>query len=620
MAFRTNAAPYQRAKNSTLKIMLILLAALVVVWVFGIVYSFQLQGEINEFLKSANEAVSAFNEKNANRIELGKVEALVPYEYVNYGLKAILMVVVAVAVTAACDVLTTIIKHKKDSKESLGKEIVHDLIHNYSWISAIIFALCLPVYTSYYVVIIGSIFATVVVKNLFGGFGKNIFNPAIMARIFVGLCFASQMAIPEEITLAAEGVKVGTQFITGIGVSAGIDVATGATLSTAYNTTSGWLDSTRNTGAEVIFGSIFSGFGLRKMFLGQYLGALGETFTLVIFILGIILSGLKVINWRTPVFYLGTVTLTTLVIALALGLNQPIRYVLNHIALGGLMFGAVFMLTDPVTGPTSPFGKSLIGVIAGLLTVLIRIKGGYPEGVMFSIAICNLISPAIDSLTVGKSSSHFVRKCCVAFGTVLLSIGLCTGVAWSVNEGQEVYAINDINIVQYTKLEESLKLKDGHEYKEASDYNVVNKANIKGFVMDEQTGKGLKPVYYIIDGNDNVVAYAYIVEYKYEIDTGHGKSPVTGHAIVAINTDGSYYGFGALDNLCTSGATGPYADIADINKYGNFIGNKDLSTLPNKDKDVNYISGATESSKLIVEIVKLAYAEYNAYDGGDSNE
>ena len=111
MAFRTNAAPYQRAKNSTLRIMLILLAALVVVWICGIIYSFEIQGVVNEY-------IDKFNSRKPK----------VPLENVNYGLRAILMVVIAVAVTAVCDVLTTIIKHKKDSKESLKNEILYDFL------------------------------------------------------------------------------------------------------------------------------------------------------------------------------------------------------------------------------------------------------------------------------------------------------------------------------------------------------------------------------------------------------------------------------------------------------------------------------------------------------------
>ena len=112
MAFRTNAAPYQRAKNSTLRIMLILTIALIIVWACGIVYSFQLEGVVNEF-------VNEFNEKYAKQIASGKKEAL---ELVNYGIRSILMVLVALVTTAACDVVNTLIRHKKDSKLSLGNK------------------------------------------------------------------------------------------------------------------------------------------------------------------------------------------------------------------------------------------------------------------------------------------------------------------------------------------------------------------------------------------------------------------------------------------------------------------------------------------------------------------
>ena len=219
MAFRTNAAPYQRAKRTTLQIMIELLIALLVVWGAAVLYTF----------------------KEASK----------------YGVKSILMMIVALATTAACDVITTLIKHKKGSKESLGKEIVHDLIHNYSWITAVIYTLTLPVWASYYVVIIGSVFATVVVKNLFGGFGKNIFNPAIMARIFVGLCFAIEL----------NGFK-----------HASVDATTGATIMTGFKNTVGWLN-------DLPIGT----YTLKDLFLGNYFAAMGETFTLLILVLGVVL-------------------------------------------------------------------------------------------------------------------------------------------------------------------------------------------------------------------------------------------------------------------------------------------------------------------------------------------
>lgn len=605
MAFRTNAAPYQRAKNSTLKIMLILFAALAVVWVFGIVYSFKLDGIVNGAINSYNDYANTFNENNATLINMGIYQAKVlRTDFVNYGVRSILMVVIALATTAICDVVTTLVKHKKDSKESLGKEIVNDLIHNYSWVSAIIFALTVPVYTSYYVIIIGSIFATVVVKNFFGGFGKNIFNPAIMARIFVGLCFASQLGIPDILVEASTGIG-GVKEVAGVIAGIKVDGTTGATLTTAFNNTSGWLGTTYSNGIQTVFGGIFADYTMMDMLLGNYVGALGETFTLVIFVLGIALSVLKVINWRTPVFYLGTVALTALVIALVCGFANPLQYVVYHLALGGVMFGAVFMLTDPVTGPTSPYGKSLVAVFAGLMTVLIRVKGGYPEGVMYSIALCNFISPAVDYLTTGKSGAHMVRKVCGVVGTLVVSIALCTGLSVSANGGVTRYEINGVDRVQYAMLTETLNLNEGDELAPIENYTAKT-ANVKELILDKENNISLAPAYEVKNGG-TVVAKAYIVSVTYSIYSGHANEDITSYALVAINNDGTIYGISVLKPLNTAG----FGLEGSINETftTEYVG-KDATNYT--DKDLAYVAGATYSSKFMKEIISAAYAEFNA--------
>ena len=517
MAFRTNAAPYQRAKRSTLQIMIELLIALVIVWVAAVVYTFKEAGS-------------------------------------EYGIKSILMMVVAVAVTAVCDVLTTIIKHKKDSKESLGKEIVHDLVHNYSWVTAVIFTLTLPVWASYYIVIIGSIFATVVVKNLFGGFGKNIFNPAIMARIFVGLCFAGGLNV------ANAGLKH--------------DSISGATITTIYNGTS-WL-------SDMPLGKV----SMTDLFLGNYFGSLGETFTILILVLGVVLCVRKVINWRTPVFYLGTVVLTSLVIALVCGFENPLTYVGYHVALGGLAFGAVFMLTDPVTGPTSSFGKSLIAVVAGLLTVLIRVKGGYPEGVMYSIAFCNLISPAVDYVTVGKTNAKLPVKYGLVFGLVAVSIALCTGVAWNVNGGKEVYSINGIPFAEYTKITEELgfDLKDGHQLSAEN-------------VSDDET-------YIVVDASGNKVASVYLVTLDKATEiadpNAHGAS-FTMKVYVAIDVaDNTIY-----DVAFVKGATGANWLNGVTNWATDNVVGKDQTTIAGLNATG---CGATFSAGALQTAIEQAYA------------
>ena len=183
MAYKTNSAPYLRTKKSTLQIMIELGIALAIVWLAAVVTSF---------------------------IKLGS----------GYGLKSILLMVVALAVTAGCDAINTVLTNKKD--KTLLKKIGYDVIHNYSLITAIIFTLCCPVWTSYYVIVVGSIFSTVIAKLVFGGFGKNIFNPAAMGRILVQLCF--DMSAPKDVT-------------------AGLDATTGATLTGVVNSSQQWLGS-----------------------------------------------------------------------------------------------------------------------------------------------------------------------------------------------------------------------------------------------------------------------------------------------------------------------------------------------------------------------------------------
>ena len=257
MAFKTNSAPYQRAKKSTLQIMIELAIALAIVWIAAVVTTF---------------------------IKLGS----------SYGVKSILLMVVSLATTAVCDVLTTLFRNFRVLKgKELGKKILYDLVHNYSWITAMILTLICPVWTSYYAIICGSIFATLVVKNLFGGFGSNIFNPAAFGRIFIQLCFS--LAVPAGITNG---------------------VVSGATLTGVVNSSQQWL------GALEI-----DGFGIKEILLGTYFGTMGETFTILLLVLGVVLAIRGDINWRAPVFYVGTVAVTSIIIALVLGFENPLLYV-----------------------------------------------------------------------------------------------------------------------------------------------------------------------------------------------------------------------------------------------------------------------------------------------------
>ncbi len=219
-------------------------------------------------------------------------------------------------------------------------------------ITGLLLALVLPPSFPVWMAVIGSVFAIAIVKESFGGLGHNIFNPALGARAFLTLCFPVEM----------------TTWISPSGFSP--DAVTTATpLSERFV----WEGS-----KTVLYGD---------MFLGNTGGSLGETSALLIIIGGMILIALKLIDWRIPVAYIGTVALFTLI------LGEDVLY---YLLSGGLMLGAFFMATDYVTSPLTRRGKVVFGIGAGLITTVIRLYGGLPEGVCFSILFMNAVTPLID--------------------------------------------------------------------------------------------------------------------------------------------------------------------------------------------------------------------------------
>ncbi len=219
-------------------------------------------------------------------------------------------------------------------------------------ITGLLLALVLPPTLPVWMAVIGSVFAIAIVKEAFGGLGHNIFNPALGARAFLTLCFPAEM----------------TTWISPSGFS--VDAITTATpLSERFV----WEASKTS-----LYGD---------MLLGNTGGSLGETSALLIIIGGMILIGLKLIDWRIPVTYIGTVALFTLI------LGEDVVY---HLLSGGLMLGAFFMATDYVTSPLTRRGKVVFGIGAGLITTVIRLYGGLSEGVCFSILFMNAVTPLID--------------------------------------------------------------------------------------------------------------------------------------------------------------------------------------------------------------------------------
>lgn len=219
--------------------------------------------------------------------------------------------------------------------------------------------------------ILGSVFAIIIVKQLFGGLGQNFMNPALGARCFLMVSFAGQM----------------TSFVH--------DGITGPTpLAIIKN----------GDKAESIANILASGDGkaqeatsLLNMFLGSIGGTIGETCSLALLIGAAYLLAKKIISWRIPVCYIAVFAICILLFG---GRGFDMTYLAAEICGGGLLLGAFFMATDYVTSPITPKGQIVFGVLLGILTCIFRIFGGSAEGVSYAIIICNLLVPLIEKVTI----------------------------------------------------------------------------------------------------------------------------------------------------------------------------------------------------------------------------
>ncbi len=226
-------------------------------------------------------------------------------------------------------------------------------------VTGLLLALILPPRIPLWVVVIGAAVSIAIAKEAFGGLGYNIFNPALVGRAFLTTCFAGLM----------------TQYVLPVESLTGDAVTSPTVLSEGY----------------VMTGNITELY--QSLFFGNVGGSIGETSALLILIGGILLIATKIINWKIPLFYIGTVFVFTF----ALG-EDPIF----HVLAGGLMLGAFFMATDYVTIPLTNNGKIVFAIGCGLLTVCIRLYAGMPEGVAFSILLMNAFTPLIDRYSILK--------------------------------------------------------------------------------------------------------------------------------------------------------------------------------------------------------------------------
>ena len=236
-------------------------------------------------------------------------------------------------------------------------------------VTGLLLAMTLPATVSYWAVALGGVFAMVVVKGLFGGLGQNIFNPALSARALLLLLWPAQI-----VRYAAQG-----QALPLWGSTA--DVVTAATA---------LHDMVRPAMPDVSWA---------QMLLGNMAGAIGETSALALLAGGIYLMVRRVISYRIPAAYLGTVAVVTLLFSRG---QPPFAWMAAQLLSGGLLLGALFMATDYATSPVTPVGQAVYGVGCGLLTVLFRYFGLFPEGVTYAILLMNAAVWLLDRLTAPR--------------------------------------------------------------------------------------------------------------------------------------------------------------------------------------------------------------------------
>ena len=263
-----------------------------------------------------------------------------------FGLRALILIVAAIISAVFFEWL-----YEKITKKPVT---INDLS---AVVTGLLLAMNLPASAPVWVAIVGSAFAIIFAKQLFGGLGQNFINPALAGRAFLLASYPTEM----------------TTWVVPNGLAA--DAATSATpLAQLKN---GTLDAS-----------------LGQLVLGQVGGTIGETCAIALIIGGIYLLYKHVISWKIPVIYIATVFILFAVIG-----RHGMRMPLQEIFAGGVMLGGIFMATDYASSPVTPKGQVIFAVGAGLLTYLIRTFGGYPEGVSYSILIMNCCVPLIERFT-----------------------------------------------------------------------------------------------------------------------------------------------------------------------------------------------------------------------------
>ena len=262
---------------------------------------------------------------------------------------------------------------------------------------------------------VGAVFAIIVGKQVFGGLGNNPVNPALLGRAFLlaswptlmtnGWVAAKRGAISgmNDLSLIADSLST-------IAPKAHALVTSATPLKVAQTLRdSTWVNSLTSSPdlnhqiSQNIFANLFDPGTLKALFVGNIGGCIGEVSVFALLLGALYLLWKNIIDWRIPLTYIGTVFVLSFFFGGIKGSSYSIMLPFFHIFSGGLMLGAFFMATDYTTTPITKRGRIIFGVGCGLLTIVIRLVGGYPEGVSYSILFMNVMTPLIDRFTMPRT-------------------------------------------------------------------------------------------------------------------------------------------------------------------------------------------------------------------------
>ncbi|MBF0188449.1 MAG: RnfABCDGE type electron transport complex subunit D [Magnetococcales bacterium] len=326
---------------------------------------------------------------SVDRVMQSVIWALMPASALSvmvFGLPALLVILITVASCMVTEQLFMLIRKRKTT---LGD--------NSAALTGLLLALTLPPHSPWWVCVVGGVFAIGVGKQIYGGLGYNMFNPALISRVFLLISFPAELTTwPVPMPLFSDGAFSMSQafaiiFSGEYPVNQALDAITMATPLGQYK----MEVSMGKTVTDALGGDY--GFSYINSMGGNLVGSIGETSAILLAAGGLWMIRKGIITWHIP----GSMLLGTLVPALIFWAFDSSVYPdpLFHLVTGGLIIGAFFMATDMVTSPVTIKGQLIFGASCGLLTYIIRTWGGYPEGVSFAIVIMNTAVPLIDQYT-----------------------------------------------------------------------------------------------------------------------------------------------------------------------------------------------------------------------------